>query len=107
MKKTVLRAVVALFLVLGLALVAGHLAAAKPKKDSSKDKGGGAKGAVIFELYKDRGGKFRFRLKQGDKSLAIAGRGYPTKADCQKVIDAIKRLAAKAKVVEKGVDKGK
>jgi uncharacterized protein YegP (UPF0339 family) len=101
MKKTVQRFVVALVLVLGLALVAGHLAAAKPKKDSSKDKTTGAKGGVIFELYKDRGGKFRFRLKQEDKLLAIAGKGYPTRAECQKVIDAIKRLAARAKVVEK------
>ena len=30
--------------------------------------------------------------------LAIASKGYETKADCQKVIDAIKRDAAKAKV---------
>jgi uncharacterized protein YegP (UPF0339 family) len=106
MKKTVQRVVVALFLVLGLALAADHFALAKPKKDSSKDKGGVAKGGVIFELYKDRGGKYRFRLKQEDKLLAIAGKGYPTRAECQKVIDAIKRLAAKAKVVEKAVDKG-
>jgi uncharacterized protein YegP (UPF0339 family) len=56
---------------------------------------------VVFELYKDRGGKFRFRLKQDDKLLAIAGRGYASKAECQKVIDAIKRNATRAKVVEK------
>ena len=39
------------------------------------------------------------RLKDGDGTLlATSGKGYKTKADCQKVIDTIKRDAGKAKV---------
>jgi len=50
-------------------------------------------------VYKDRGGEFRFRLKDADGTLlAIAGKGYDKKADCQAAIDAIKKDAAKAKV---------
>jgi uncharacterized protein YegP (UPF0339 family) len=111
------RVVVVLALVVGLGWAAGHLSAAKPKKDaakkdakdeaaddgSKKDKKTGDKGGAVFEVYKDKGGKFRFRLKGGDKkSLAIAPRGFKTRGDCQKVIETIKRNAAKARVVEKG-----
>jgi uncharacterized protein YegP (UPF0339 family) len=102
--------VVVLALVVGLGWAAGHLATAKPKKDAAKpkkdakdDKGPADKGGVFFELYKDKGGKFRFRLVgENKKSLAISGRGYKSRGDCQKVIDTIKRNAAKAKVMEKG-----
>jgi uncharacterized protein YegP (UPF0339 family) len=51
-------------------------------------------------IYKDRGDEFRFRLKDGDTILAIAGKGYKTKADVEKVIDHIKKDAAKAKLVD-------
>src|SRR5262245_149452 len=91
-----------------LGLVAGpHFVAAQQKdkdkaaqkdKDKDKDKTKGAP-AATFELYKDSGDSFRFRLKDEDGTiLAIASKGYKTKADCQQVIDAIKRDAAKAKV---------
>jgi uncharacterized protein len=66
---------------------------------SQKDKDKAVQAATVFELYKDRSGEFRFRLKDADGNLlAISGKGYEKKADCQKVIDAIKRDAAKAKV---------
>jgi uncharacterized protein YegP (UPF0339 family) len=61
-------------------------------------------GPYVFEVYKDRSEEFRFRFKDGDTILAIAGKGYKTKADVDKVIDSIKKHAAKAKEVE---DKGK
>ena len=76
--------------------VAGlHLADAQDKKDKPKPPATTA----VFEVYKDRGGEFRFRLKDADGNvLAIAAKGYDKKADCQAVIDAIKKEAAKAKV---------
>ena len=76
--------------------VAGlHLAGAQDKKDKPK----AAATTAVFEVYKDRGGEFRFRLKDADGNLlAISGKGYDKKADCQAVIDAIKKDAAKAKV---------
>src|SRR5262249_29679289 len=62
-------------------------APAQDKKDDKKkdDKTAGA----YFEVYKDKGDEFRFRLKDGDTLLAISGKGYKTKADVDKVIDAI------------------
>ena len=73
-----------------MVLVVPHLAEAQDK--------GKAKPAV-FEVYKDKGGEFRFRLKDSDGDLlAISGKGYDKKEDCLAVIDAIKKDAAKAKV---------
>jgi uncharacterized protein YegP (UPF0339 family) len=78
-----------------------HVAAAQGQKDKdkAKDKGKEAAAAAVFELYKDSADEFCFRLKDGDGVLlATSGKGYKTKADCQKVIDTIKRDAGKAKV---------
>jgi uncharacterized protein YegP (UPF0339 family) len=76
--------------------VAGpHLAGAQDKKDKPK----APATTAVFEVYKDRGGEFRFRLKDAEGNLlAISGKGYDKKADCQAVIEAIKKEAAKAKV---------
>jgi uncharacterized protein YegP (UPF0339 family) len=74
-----------------------HPVAGQDKK--ARDKAPGAKAVATFELYKDNGGKFRFRLKDDDGTeLAMAPRGYETKAECQKVIDDIKSSAAKATI---------
>jgi uncharacterized protein YegP (UPF0339 family) len=53
---------------------------------------------AVFEVYKDRGGKYRFRLKHNGEQLAMSSVGHKTKADCLKVIELIRRDAAKAKV---------
>jgi uncharacterized protein YegP (UPF0339 family) len=47
-----------------------------------------------------QGQRIRFRLKDGEHSLAIAGKGYRTKDEVLKVIGEIKKEAAKAKVVD-------
>jgi uncharacterized protein YegP (UPF0339 family) len=65
----------------------------KAQKDKDKPQAG-----VVFELYKDTAGEFRFRLKDEFGLLATSGKGYKTKADCQKVIETIRHEAAKAKV---------
>jgi uncharacterized protein YegP (UPF0339 family) len=59
-------------------------------------------GKLSFELYEDKAGEHRWRLK--DKSggiVAAAPKGYKAKADCEKAVDAIKKEAPKAKVEEK------
>jgi uncharacterized protein len=63
------------------------------------DKKGG-KGTVVFELYKDKSGDhFRFRIKDDDGDiLAITQKGYEKKDDILKVIEAIKKGAATAKI---------
>src|SRR5262245_21721311 len=95
--KRVVRNLALVLVQAGLVGLGGH-ATALAQKDKDKDKGKAAAGAV-FELYKDSAGEFRFRLKDDEGNLlATSGKGYKTKGDCQKVIDAIKKEAAKAKV---------
>jgi uncharacterized protein YegP (UPF0339 family) len=54
---------------------------------------------ATFEMYKDKSGEYRFRLRDGDGGLlAISGKGYEAKSDCQRVIDAIRQSAARAKI---------
>jgi uncharacterized protein YegP (UPF0339 family) len=73
-------------------------------QDKKKERGKDLKptAAAVFELYKDSAGEYRFRLR-GDEGalLATSGKGYKTRADCQKVIDTIRTLAARAKVEDK------
>jgi uncharacterized protein YegP (UPF0339 family) len=93
-------------LVLPLALAAVvalslHPAAGQDKKakDAKDTKTPAAKAVSTFEVYKDNGGKFRFRFKDDEgNELAMAPRGYETKAECQKVIDGIKSSAARATI---------
>jgi uncharacterized protein YegP (UPF0339 family) len=96
-----MKAVRHLVLTLALAGVIGatgtHFAAAQAKKPKDKD----TKGVATFELYKDAGNKFRFRFKDAEGvTLAIAPHGYETKADCQKVVEAIRTTAARARVAD-------
>jgi uncharacterized protein YegP (UPF0339 family) len=98
MKRPVQRiaALVALVGALGLFYPAAHA-----QKDKSKDTKGkvAATGAAVFEMYNDKSGEVRFRLNDAEGTLlATSGKGYKTKPDCQKVIDTIKREAARAKV---------
>jgi uncharacterized protein len=86
-----------LVLTLAMVVAIGAAGVASAQKDKDKDKKPDA--ASVFELYKDAQDEFRFRLKDGDGDLlATSGKGYKTKADCQKIIDVIKATAAKAKV---------
>jgi uncharacterized protein len=81
-------------LALGAALLTAG-ASAQEKKDKGKD------AVAVFEVYKDAGDEFRFRFKDSEGTvLATSGKGYKTKADCIKVVEEIKKDAAKAKVEE-------
>jgi uncharacterized protein len=54
---------------------------------------------ATFEIYKDKSGQFRWRLKAANgKIIADCGEGYVAKADCQHGIDLIKSDAASAEV---------
>jgi uncharacterized protein YegP (UPF0339 family) len=97
MKQFTRRAVLLLALAIPIGTIGFSFATAQTKDKPTKDKKPTA--AATFEVYKDSAGEFRFRLKDDEGTLmATSGKGYKTKADCQKVIDAIKRDAAKAKV---------
>jgi uncharacterized protein YegP (UPF0339 family) len=88
-----------LLLPLALATVVGAVSLDQAAGQDKKDKKTVA-GAAVFELYKDKQGEYRFRLKDGDVLLATSGKGYETRAECVKVIDTIKSTAAKAKIEE-------
>jgi uncharacterized protein YegP (UPF0339 family) len=87
-------------LMVALAVLLGALGLSFPAAHAQKDKDKGkATATAVFELYKDSAGEFRFRLKDDEGTLlAASGKGYKAKADCQKVIDTIRKEAAKAKL---------
>jgi uncharacterized protein len=49
-----------------------------------------ARGAK-FEVYKDKAGEFRFRLKAGNGEVIAVGEGYKSKAGALNGIESIKR----------------
>ncbi len=53
-----------------------------------------------FEVYEDKAGKFRFRLKAGNGEIVAVGEGYDTKAAAQEGCAAVQRAADGADVVE-------
>src|SRR5262245_11564265 len=48
---------------------------------------------LVFELYKDTAGEFRWRLKDGDSTMATSGQGYKAKADAKNGIERIMKDA--------------
>lgn len=53
-----------------------------------------------FELYKDKKGEFRFRLKSRNGETILTGEGYVSKDGCKNGIDSIRRNAADSVIVE-------
>lgn len=56
--------------------------------------------AAKFEVYEDKAGKFRFRLKAGNGEVVATGEAYESKAAAVKGCDAVKRAAEAAEVVD-------
>ncbi|GAA3583814.1 YegP family protein [Amycolatopsis ultiminotia] len=54
-----------------------------------------------FEVYEDKAGKFRFRLKAGNGEIVASGEAYETKASARAGCEAVQRAAEKASIVEK------
>ena len=51
-------------------------------------------GGEMFEIYKDRGGKHRFRLKAKNGENIIASQAYASRATCMKGIKSVAKHAA-------------
>lgn len=47
-----------------------------------------------FEMYKDKAGEFRFRLKAGNGEPILASEGYKAKASCENGIASVRKNAA-------------
>ncbi len=54
--------------------------------------------AAKFEVYEDRSGGFRFRLKAANGEVVATGESYTTRAGARGGCDAVKRAAAAATV---------
>ena len=52
-----------------------------------------------FEVYTDKAGEFRFRLKAKNGEIIAAGEGYTTKSGCKNGIESIRRNAPDADIV--------
>lgn len=53
-----------------------------------------------FEIYADRAGQFRFRLKARNGEIIAVSQGYTTKANCLNGIESVRRNAPDAEIVE-------
>ncbi len=53
-----------------------------------------------YEMYTDKAGEFRFRLKARNGEIIGVSEGYKAKASCENGIDSVKRNAPEAEVVE-------
>ncbi|OHD15274.1 MAG: hypothetical protein A2Y34_06050 [Spirochaetes bacterium GWC1_27_15] len=58
-----------------------------------------------FEIYKDKAGEFRFRLKASNGQVILTGEGYKAKAGCQNGIESIKKNCTEDKRFETYQDK--
>jgi hypothetical protein len=54
----------------------------------------------VFEWYQDKKGKFRFRLKAGNGEIIAVSEAYNSKDGCANGIEAVKKNAPIAKIVE-------
>jgi uncharacterized protein YegP (UPF0339 family) len=53
-----------------------------------------------FEWFKDKAGKFRFRLLAANGQIIAVGEGYESKDACVNGIESVKKNAPIAKIVE-------
>ncbi|MBR2042364.1 MAG: YegP family protein [Oscillospiraceae bacterium] len=47
-----------------------------------------------FEIYNDKAGEFRFRLKARNGEIILASEGYKTKASCENGIESVRKNSA-------------
>ena len=53
-----------------------------------------------FEVYKDKAGEYRFRLKAGNGQVIAVSEGYKSKTSCMNGIESVKKNAPTAVIVE-------
>ena len=53
-----------------------------------------------FEVYTDKAGEFRFRLKATNGQIIAVSEGYKAMASCMNGIESVKKNAVDAKVIE-------
>ena len=53
-----------------------------------------------FEMYQDKAGEYRFRLKARNGEIIAVSEGYTAKAGCLNGIESVQKNAAEAEIVE-------
>ena len=53
-----------------------------------------------FEMYKDKAGEYRFRLKAKNGKIVGVSEGYTAKAGCENGMESVRKNAAEAEIVE-------
>jgi uncharacterized protein YegP (UPF0339 family) len=53
-----------------------------------------------FEVYQDKKGAYRFRLKAANGQIIATGQSYKSKESCLHGIESVKKNAADAKIEE-------
>lgn len=53
-----------------------------------------------FEIYNDKKGEFRFRLKATNGQIIAVSEGYTTLANCENGVESVKKNAPDAEIVE-------
>lgn len=83
----------------GVASVAANAPVAAVENQTEKD----YKAALNpkFEVYKDKKGEFRFRLKAKNGQIIATGEGYSKLDGCLKGIESVRKNAKDGKIVEK------
>ncbi|GIT78914.1 UPF0339 protein [Leifsonia sp. LS1] len=56
--------------------------------------------AGSFELYKDKAGEYRFRLKAANGETIATSEGYASKSGAKNGIESVQRNAPTAEIVE-------
>ncbi len=57
-----------------------------------------------FEVYTDKAGEFRFRLKARNGEIIATSEGYKAKPSCLNGIESVRKNAPEAEVVEENKD---
>ena len=53
-----------------------------------------------FEIYADKAGEFRFRLKATNGQVIAVSEGYTTMASCTNGVESVKKNAVDAEIIE-------
>lgn len=53
-----------------------------------------------FEVYQDKAGEYRFKLKAPNGEVIAVSEGYSSKKSCMNGIESVMKNAPKAKIVE-------
>ena len=68
--------------------------------ENQTEEGYAVLGHPKFEMYQDKAGEYRFRLKARNGKIIAVSEGYTAKAGCLNGIDSVKNNAGDAQVVE-------